>query len=243
VSEGTPPARLRRVAGEFAVIVLGVLVALFMESAWEDRQERQLAGEYVERLREEVRLNREELSSDLAFNAVNCQAASEAFAGLNEGPAASPEDLLRSIWVAALNRTPQYRRSTYEDLVASGRLGIIRDAAVRDRIIDYYGYDLGAFRPVREGDYRRNVLSTLPPDWTSGMVRSCATLTGMREDWKSCWVPVDGGAERWVERISGLPGIRPQLAERTYDICTFDRFLGEADGFLGGLEEALGTTP
>jgi hypothetical protein len=242
VSEGNP-ARLRRLVGEFTVIVLGVLVALFMESAWEDRQERQLSEEYVERLREEARLNRGEFSLDVGFNAVNCQAAGDAFEGLSEGSQASSEDLLRSIWITALNRTPRYRRTTYEDLVASGRIGIIREAEVRDRIIDYYTYDLGASRPVREDDYRRNVLATLPPDWTSRMVRACATVTGMREDWESCWVPVEEGAQRWVDRVSGLPEIRRQLAQRTYDICNFDRFLAEADSILAGLEEALGLTP
>ncbi|HSM03524.1 MAG TPA: hypothetical protein VK858_02835 [Longimicrobiales bacterium] len=242
MSNGSP-ARLRRFVGEFTVVVLGVLVALFMESAWEDRQERLLAREYVERLREETRLNREEFSLDVGFNAVHCQAAGEAFDGLNGGTGSSSEDLLRSIWITALNRTPRYRHTTYEDLVASGRIGIIREAEVRDRIIDYYTYDLGASRPVRDDDYRRNVLATLPPDWTSEMVRSCATVTGMREDWESCWVPVEDGAERWVERVSELPEIRRQLAQRTYDICNFDRFLAEADSILAGLEEAMGATP
>ncbi len=242
MSDGSP-ARFRRVAGEFTVIVLGVLVALFMESGWEDWQERQLAEEYVERLREETRLNREEFSLEVGFNALNCRAAGDAFTGLSAGSGPSSEDLLRWIWVAALSRNPRYRRSTYEDLVASGRIGIIREAQVRDRIIDYYSYDLATHRPVRDDDYRRSVLATLPPDWTSAMIRSCATVTGMREGWESCWVPVEDGAERWVERISGLPEIRRQLAQRTYDICSFDRFLTEADSILAGLEEALGAAP
>ena len=175
MSAGTP-VRLRRVAGEFTVIVLGVLVALFMESAWEDRQERQLAEEYLDRLREETRLNRDEFALDVGFNAVNCRAAGDAFTGLHEDSPAPSEDLLRSIRVTALNRTPRYRRTTCEDLVASGRIGIIREAAVRDR-------------------------------------------------------------------ISGLPEIRRQPAQRTHEICNFDRFLGEADSILAGLEEALGATP
>lgn len=242
MSEDTP-ARLRRFAGEFAVIVLGVLVALFAQSAWESRQEGQLAEEYLERLREEVRLNREELALDVAFNDVNCAGAEAAWAGLTGRGEGSPEELLRSLWLTALNRNADYRTTTYDDLVASGRLRIIRDADLRERIIRYYeSDDLDIWRPDLNAEYRRNVLRTLPPAWTGAMLETCVTFQGLSEDWASCWVPLEEGPERWVGRIAAIPGIREQLADRTYDVCRFDRYLVQSDSILGELETALGAS-
>ena len=82
MSAGGRPV-LRWVA-EFGVIVVGVLVALFMESAWERLQEQELAAQYRERLAEELAANQEVLALDRAFTAENCRASQAAFDGLTE---------------------------------------------------------------------------------------------------------------------------------------------------------------
>lgn len=232
--------RVARFAGEFTVIVLGVLVALFMESAWEDRQEGRLAAEYLERLRQEAVLNREQLTLDMGFHEDNCRSAEAALAGLSGRSQPPPEALLRAIWAAALNRASGYRTSTYEDLVASGRLGIIREPELRDRIIEFYEYDLDTWRPSRDAEYRRNVLRVLPPEWTTAMVSTCATMGGFVEGLDECWVPLEAGPAAWIPRVAAIPGIQEQLADRIYSSCGFPRFLSEADSALAALEAALG---
>jgi len=233
-------ALLTRFTAEFAVIVLGVLVALFMESAWEDRQERELAGEYLERLKDEAGLNRVEMEFDKRFAGINCSASQIAYRGLSGTTPLPAEALLRSVWAASLNRVSNYRASTYEDLVASGRLGLIRDAELRDRILGYYENDIDTWRPSRDADFRRTVFRRLPPDWTTAMVEVCADVNEMRADWESCWVPVQGGAERWVDELVSVPGFAEQLADRTYSACNFPRFIAEADSVLRELERSLG---
>lgn len=135
---------LRRAAGEFAVIVLGVLVALAAD-AWNDRRlDRAEEREYLERLhtalqedtaqyqfilnwmdRKEAGLRRvdELLSSPTAIVQDSEDFASHLAAAQNFG------------W----NVGPLGARATFEDLRSSGKLGLLREVDLRNRLIEYYG--------------------------------------------------------------------------------------------------------
>lgn len=229
-----------RFVAESGVIVLGVLVALFMESAWEGLQENALAAQSRGRLAEELEANREVLALDRAFMAENCRASQAAFDGLTGAAPESAEDLVRRLWAGALLNNPRYRRSVYEDLMGAGRLGLIQDPDLRTRIIDYYTYDdVSRWRPQAEDDHRRSVLRELPPVWTTEMAQRCLTLTGYGEAWMTCPVEAELDSEGVRDAIRRIPGIGQQLSERTYRSCNLARFHGEYEVRLNALEEAL----
>lgn len=238
MSAGGRPV-LRWVA-EFGVIVVGVLMALFMESAWEGLQEQELAAQYRERLAEEVEANRVELGRDRAFITENCRASQAAFEGLTDVVPVSADSLLREVWAASLLNSPAFRRSVFEDLMGAGRLGLIQDADLRTRIIDYYTYvDLTRWRPREEDEFRRSALREIPPLWTTEMARRCLTLTGYGEGWMTCRVDAEVDSERVLDAIRRIPGIVAQLSERTYRSCNLARFHDEYEARLNALEEAL----
>lgn len=98
---------LGRLAAEFAVIVIGVLVALFMESAWEDRQEAALAEQYLDRMQEELAGNRTALESDELFTEQNCRAAQLAYDGLSGAVPMEADQLLRRARRSAPSISPR----------------------------------------------------------------------------------------------------------------------------------------
>jgi hypothetical protein len=68
---------MRTMMSEFVVIVLGVLVALGLESAWQDRQDRAREASMIRDLAVEFRRNRELLVGDLDRNRARMEAADE----------------------------------------------------------------------------------------------------------------------------------------------------------------------
>ena len=229
-----------RLVSEFGVIVLGVLVALFMESAWEDRKERALAAQYRERLAEEVVSNREALDLDRAFMTENCRASQAAFDGLTGAVRVSPDSLVRQVWGALLLNNPSFRRSVYEDLMGAGRLGLIQDPELRTRIIDVYTYtDLSLWRPRTDDEFRRSALGRIPPRWTTEMAARCLTMTGYGEEWMSCQADAEMDPAVVLDSIARVPGILQQLSERSYRSCNMVRFHDEYEARLDALGEAL----
>lgn len=234
--------RVRRLFIEFAVIVLGVLVALLMESAWQDRQDHQLAEEYLDRLRDDLADNRGVLETDVAFMRQNCSSA-QALLGALTGDAELPaEELVIEAWGAALNYTPAYQTSTWEDLLASGRLGLIESAELRTRIIDLFQADVSTWRPARDSEYRVAMLRTLPGEWMSRSASECLTLTGFGDDWQQCAIERLENASQVAQVIADQPGVVEALNTRMYYACNFPRWLNEYRVRLDALEQALNST-
>jgi hypothetical protein len=235
---------MSRAAGEFAVIVLGVLVALFMEGAWEDWKERRLAETYIERLQVETAHNRTAIGNDRRMVDLMCPVGESLHRELN-GLSESPDSLLLTqAFVVALHRARSDRTSTYQDLVATGRLALLDDADLRSSLLGYYEGALGnfeAWRPSPQEDlYRQSVLRTLPPEWTSDLVVCLRSADGeLRSDWEACAGAPEEGAAPWLQALRNLPEIEAHLADRVYDLCNYGNFVTVAAQALDSLDAAL----
>lgn len=120
------------------MIVFGILVALFIDSAWEYRQERIRETEHLESLRTEIRANVRELASDQAARE-RILARTAALLETASGP--PPPALVRdsaAYWIQALLDFRFYApsQSALEDLT-SGDLGLVRSDQIRRRILGY----------------------------------------------------------------------------------------------------------
>lgn len=62
LSDSPQRHRARHIAGDMAMLVVGILIALAADAAWEGRQDRREMGQIVEALRAELERNREHLT-------------------------------------------------------------------------------------------------------------------------------------------------------------------------------------
>lgn len=150
---------------EFAIVVLGIVVALQAENWNQERHNRQLEQVYIGRLADETRANLEILRQHLQIyedkvrfiDALPGMALAEAF---ERDPQAFMYELDYSSYVAL----PNLRAETYQELESTGRLALIRDAELRSAVAsnlnDYRSTQPVFVAPI--GGYRRLLFETLP---------------------------------------------------------------------------------
>ena len=148
-----------RWAGEFVVIVLGILAALAVDSWSEGRDNRQLEREYLARIQDDLRWDLEEVETAISVSFDQARAVTSLLTGLNDPFAETIPQFSESIkatdfttpvheeglhskghvvWDAVRSRTFDPRRGTYDELLATGRIIVINDTKLRAAIIDHY---------------------------------------------------------------------------------------------------------
>ena len=131
---------LFRASGEFAVIVVGVLVALALEGWWQAREDRLRESAYLESIVAELDSYVEEMERSL-LNHTSAHSRLEKARGLLEnGRHADNADEFIADLVAASTWFPVMGVSTavFDDLVSTGNIRLIRNDALRTSIIEAY---------------------------------------------------------------------------------------------------------
>lgn len=153
------------VAIEFVVVVLGIFVALEVGAWNQDRMDRQLERAYLERLAAETRANIEVMrENERIFTDKMEFVLGLPEMRLEDAIAADPQAFMTRLDDSSWMALPDLRSETFEELRSSGRLALLRDAALRSAIATVLN-DYRSTRPVFErpiGDYRRMLFEALP---------------------------------------------------------------------------------
>ncbi len=152
--------------GELLIVVIGVLIALAIDQWNDDRLERVEEVDAIARILADIQLDLQEF--DFRLKAVSAKEESllRVKANLAGGTPSDPEAFLDDIIAGADFGWNQglARRSTYDNLLGSGKLGIIADSNIRSQISDYYRYYLDSHNRIdeRETDYPKLSYQLVP---------------------------------------------------------------------------------
>ena len=132
--------RWSHVAIELALLIAGILIALAVDGWIDDRRDARAERRYLELLQRDLDSNLDVLAETLEFEERQAAAAAMAYRALRAGAVPSQE---REAVAAALNqltarRTLRLARATYTDLLSTGNLRLIRNAGLRDQLVDFY---------------------------------------------------------------------------------------------------------
>jgi hypothetical protein len=140
-SRGWTPAwrtSVRWFAGEFIVVVSGVLAALAMQSWYQARQDRDAERVYVEQLQSDLDASMLMLRTAIAEDSLRAAANAWLLDALHQSATTSPDST--EVWL-------RYRLGYYSDprpvlgtvntLIETGDIKLIRDAQLRSRIVAY----------------------------------------------------------------------------------------------------------
>ena len=124
---------------EFVVIVVGVLIALWVDELREDRYHAALEIEYLESLVTDLDADLAQFDETEAWMS-RSEAAAATVLALYAGspPTENLADLVEAVETAGWQAWPVITRNTIEDLKSTGNIRLIRDSALRRSIAAYY---------------------------------------------------------------------------------------------------------
>jgi len=137
--------------GEVSLIVIGILIALFINDWATERADRKLEAEYLQRIGDELRDDRVVLES-IIRGANEGRLWAEYLSEFYDGRVAEPDQQRLVVAIANFGLDPidlVFDMSTFNDLVSTGRLSLISDPEVRQAIQRAYA-GLQRLAPARE---------------------------------------------------------------------------------------------
>jgi hypothetical protein len=134
-----PKFSIVRTSAEFAVIVVGVLVALGVESWREDVADRALELEYLERLKNDFHNDSLRIAGAIETTAIQQSHITRALHVLEEGGNNSDGELL-SVFMASRSIYSREIGATFQELFGTGQLRLVRNAELRIRLVDFYSW-------------------------------------------------------------------------------------------------------
>ena len=175
------------IAIDFLIVVAGVFVGIQV-SNWNaarvtDQRSRAVTAQLVEDLRDEAWGFQYlfEYSDDVLKSADRALAALEGRAALDD------EALLVAAYRATQYREPRRRRSTYDELISTGEIGLIRDRRLRDLAIKVYTTPM--FDNIRQegvgSRYRQAYRMAVPIAVQRALAASCGDRTVVIGDYES----------------------------------------------------------
>lgn len=135
-------ARLRKfgsLAAELVLIVAGILIALAIDGWAADREDRDRETTYLELLVRDIAEQQQEAAAQLAFERNKVAKARRAYTLLkSENPAAHQAELGALLTDLAERRTVYVSSATYDQMVSSGHLRLVRNQDLRDQIVRHF---------------------------------------------------------------------------------------------------------
>jgi len=163
------------IAIEFVLLVLGVFLGIQVANWNAERDTRQKSAIFTERLKADLRGEDWTYQFLVAYNREVLANANRAVEALEGKATISDEALLVSAYRATQYRNRNQRGSTFDELISTGNIGLIRDPTLRDTAIRLY--NLTVFdNLVREGmqsRYREAFRMTLPNEVQRALGKQC----------------------------------------------------------------------
>jgi len=150
---------------DFLIVVTGVFIGIQVANWNAERLERSQEVEYVRRLAEDLRQDIKSYDAMLEVYTIK----QETILALRDAPLASViagdlrEAALR-LEYSLYKAMPAQRSATFDDLVGSGRLRLVRNSAFRAALANYYANSgrLSEILALPIGDYARLLVGAIP---------------------------------------------------------------------------------
>ena len=160
---------------DLVIVVLGVFIGIQVSNWNVERETNARGAVFAERLKADLQEEawyyqlQIEYSRDVLVN------AERAIAGLAGKSTAANEALLINAYRATQYKQKARRRSTYDELVSTGTIGLIKSATLRDTALQVYNFPAldNLSREGMESRYREAFRMSLPNEIQRALGRNC----------------------------------------------------------------------
>ena len=172
---------------ELVIVILGVFIGIQV-SNWNVERETNARGAiFAERLKADLREEAWYYQLQIEYTRDVLASAERAVAGLSGKSTGSNEALLINAYRATQYKQRARRRSTYDELVSTGALGLIKSAMLRDtalQVYNFYTLDNIAMEG-RQSRYREAFRMSLPNEVQRALARNCGDRYVSPGDYKA----------------------------------------------------------
>jgi len=171
-----------KLIGEFFLIVIGVLVALAVETALESREDDHLRDEYIVRIKHDIESDKRAVEHRIEFFSDVQRFSNELLLWLDGEEPVRKNILLASFYAAELwPFVPNL--DTYQDLQNTGNIRLLDDIDLRTSLSAYYN----KAKTSRSGwvpseDYRKIIRGIIPNDVQALIRETCPTTDTLDEE-------------------------------------------------------------
>ena len=160
---------------ELVIVVLGVFIGMQVSNWNQQRVADQQAAVFTARLKADLRIEDWSYQFLITYNRevlANANQAADALEGASE---MSDEAFLVSAYRATQYKEPARRRSTYDELISTGAIGLIRDQNMRDTSMRLYSTAMfdNLAREGRQSRYREVFRKSLPNTVQRTLAKQC----------------------------------------------------------------------
>lgn len=156
------------VAIELAIVVLGVFIGIEASNWNQERRERAEERRYYAQIVDDLRKDQATLRTAIERTADHDEAAEKTLVAIRTGavPPSETGKFAVRIHYAGFLYLPRAARRTYDELVSTGNLGLLRDPKAKAAIADYYD----AFEESRQWDSLLRLQQDRYWDLTAGVL-------------------------------------------------------------------------
>jgi hypothetical protein len=134
---------------DFVIVVVGVFIGIQVSNWNQDRESRRVANEYIGRLQDDLRIEIQSFGRLADYYEKTRRHAISALEAYAHPADELGIDFLIDLYQASQLWNLTERRGTYEELLASGRIGLISKESMRSILNNYY--ESGAARSITLG--------------------------------------------------------------------------------------------
>jgi hypothetical protein len=171
-----------RLIGEFFLIVIGVLVALAVETALESRQDDGLRDEYIARIKLDIESDKRAVRHRIDFFSDVQQFSDQILVWLDTDVPVDHDVLLAAFYAAEVWPFVT-NSSTYEDLLSTGNIRLLDDLDFRASLSNYHNKantSRSGWNPSEQ--YRESIRGIIPNGVQSLIRQECPTTDETDEE-------------------------------------------------------------
>jgi len=136
--DNKPLKYLRYAIGEIALVVIGILIALSINNWNEERKDELLEKKYLESIKKELEINTKTANSEKQFNDFQIQNVHVILDCLDNKCTHDQTKLAVAINHIEFQTTVNYTKNVWNELYATGNIGIIKNDSIKNNLVDLY---------------------------------------------------------------------------------------------------------
>lgn len=216
---------------ELVIVVLGVFIGIQVSNWNQERINSRQAANFAERLKADLREEDWGYQRLIAYSREVLANAERTIAALEGKATISDEALLVAAYRATQYKEKVRRRSTYDELISTGTIGLIREQKLRDTAMRLYNIPTidNAVREGLQSRYREAFRMGVPTEVQRTLAKNCgdrytevgdyAALNGLLDYPCSSGLSAEA-ISQGADSLRSIPNLLPLLRLRVADIET-----------------------